>query len=395
MDRVIISNANILQPGGVIRGSVVSEGGVVTAVVDRELSEGFDAHGALVAPGVIDLHNDGLEGEIDPRPGVGLPFTVAMNTFDRRAAASGITMAFHAITFADLEKNDRSVERGAARARSIRALEPEDTIAEHRVLFRADSWQPGGLDSLFACASEWDIRLVTLNDHTPGQGQYRDLAIYRRAIQKWLNHESAEETERHLREKMRFAAEHPDIPAETFSRVAAAVGPLGLVLGSHDDDAPERCRFMQGIGATVAEFPVTMEAALEARRLGMTIVAGAPNVVRGGSHSGNVSALELVATGLCDVLVADYHAPSLLLAAQELVERGVVTLQQAFALISTNPARAIGRHDLGTVETGKGATFTLVRMARGRPWQAAGIVRNGRVRAWFEELQPSRALQTA
>jgi alpha-D-ribose 1-methylphosphonate 5-triphosphate diphosphatase len=380
--RLILSNATVVTPGGLIEGSVVCEDGVIVAVEPRTLPGGLDLRGALLTPGLVDLHNDGLESEIHPRPGVGLPLDFALQNFDRRAAASGVVLAFHAITFANLERKGRHVGEADQRAKAIRAAFGE-TIVEHQVLFRADVWQPQGLTPLFQRARDWDVRLMTLDDHTPGQGQYRDIDGYIRFIQEWAN-TTAEEAEEQTRQKIAFARENPEVAAETFRRVAAAVGPLRLTLGSHDDHTPERCEFMYALGARVAEFPVTLEAAQKARELGMTIVAGAPNIVRGGSHSGNVSAAELVARGLCDVLVADYHAPSLLLAAQRLVEGFGLPVERAVAMVSTSAGRLAGREL--TIAPGNEGTFTIVRCRAGRPWQAAAVVRHGEVRAQFEDF---------
>ena len=386
MNSLILSNATIVTPEETIEGSLVCEDGLIVAVEARQIRGGLDLGGAIVAAGFIDLHNDGLEGEINPRPGVGLPLDFALSNFDRRAAASGITLAFHAITFAGIAKKERSVEAADERATAIRRMDPAKSIVEHQVLFRADVWQPEGLPLLFERAMDWDTRLVTLNDHTPGQGQYRDIDIYRAAITKWVELGSEAEASAHVVGKMAFAREHPELANETFAKIAAAVPRLGMTLGSHDDDSAERCAFMHGLGATISEFPVTVEAAQKARELGMTIVAGAPNVVRGGSHSGNVSALELVMLGFCDILVADYHAPSLLLAVQRLVEECGLALAEAMALVTRNPAAAIGRSDLGVVEPGRNATLTIVRTQAGAHWRAVGVVRGGVLRAQFEPL---------
>jgi alpha-D-ribose 1-methylphosphonate 5-triphosphate diphosphatase len=351
---------------------------------------GLDLRGALVTPGFIDLHNDGLEVEINPRPGVGLPLQFALHNFDQRAAGAGLVLAFHAITFANFEKKDRSVETADERARAIRVLRDGDSIVEHQVLFRAGVWQPEGLPLLLERVQDWDTRIVTINDHTPGQGQYRDVGTYKRFVRDWAGR-TEDEVEHSTAEKMAFAREHPEVGNRTFETLRTRRGPLGLVLGSHDDDTAERCAFLHSVGATVAEFPVTLEAAEQARALGMTIVAGAPNIVRGGSHSGNVSALELVARGLCDILVADYHAPSLLLAVQHLVERRLLP----------GGRRPPGQHQPGHRRwtpgnehsgPGRAATCTVVRARAGEAWRAAAVIRHGRLRAQFEQLETARAL---
>jgi alpha-D-ribose 1-methylphosphonate 5-triphosphate diphosphatase len=390
MSDLILSNASILTPAGIVEGSIVCEDGLVASVGGDQ--RGHDLPGALVVPGLIDLHNDGLEAEVNPRPGTGLPIEFALQNFDRRAAGAGITLALHAITFADMSPKGREVSRASDYAQAIRRLQPDETIAEHGVLFRADVWQPHGLDLLFERAREWPLPVATLNDHTPGQGQYRDVTFFRNWLVERAGDDEAKANAR-IAELMGRASEHPELADETFRRMAEAVRDGGLLLGSHDDDTAERCEMMHSLGATIAEFPVTIEAAQRARELGMTIVAGAPNVVRGGSHNDNVSAAGLVRAGLCDVLVADYHAPSLLLAVQRLVEEHSLPMDRAFALITTNPARAIRRDDLGSLEPGRRATMTVLRVANGGPWRTIGLIRDGRWRARYDAAhEPALAL---
>ncbi|MBK6561336.1 alpha-D-ribose 1-methylphosphonate 5-triphosphate diphosphatase [Candidatus Amarobacter glycogenicus] len=382
MTELTLTNARILVSGGIVEGSLVAEDDRIVAIDSFDRPSGLDLDGALVVPGLIDLHNDGLEGEINPRPGIGLPLDFAISNFDRRAAASGITLAMHAITFAGMEKKGRTLDVANERALAIRALAPGETVAEHGVLFRADVWQPEGLTALFDRAAQWHQPIVTLNDHTPGQGQYRDLTIYRGAITKWASLESEAEMDAHIDAKVRFATENPGLAQETFRRCSEQAKAGSVILGSHDDDSAERTEFMRGLGATIAEFPVTIDAALKARELGMTIVAGAPNIVRGGSHSGNVSAVELVALGLCDILVADYHAPSLLLAVQRLVDSRTLDLAQAMKLVTSNPAEAMNRPELGEIAVGREATLAIID-PRPQGWRTVAIVRRGEVRATF------------
>jgi alpha-D-ribose 1-methylphosphonate 5-triphosphate diphosphatase PhnM len=159
-----LTNARILVSGGIVEGSLVAEDDRVVAIDSFDRPSGLDLDGALVVPGLIDLHNDGLEGEINPRPGIGLPLDFAISNFDRRAAASGITLAMHAITFAGMEKKARSMSRTNAPPRSVHGSE---TVAE-RGYYSADVWRPR-LAALFDRAAQWHQPIVTLNDHTPGR----------------------------------------------------------------------------------------------------------------------------------------------------------------------------------------------------------------------------------
>ena len=160
MTELTLTNARILVSGGIVEGSLVAEDDRIVAIDSFDRPSGLDLDGALVVPGLIDLHNDGLEGEINPRPGIGLPLDFAISNFDRRAAASGITLAMHAITFAGMEKKGRTLDVANERALAIRALAPGETVAEHGVLFRADVWQPEGLTALFDRAAQWHQPIV-------------------------------------------------------------------------------------------------------------------------------------------------------------------------------------------------------------------------------------------
>jgi alpha-D-ribose 1-methylphosphonate 5-triphosphate diphosphatase len=315
----------------------------------------------MVLPGFVDLHNDALEAEINPRPGAGLPLAIALAVLDRRLAASGVTTEFNALFFADMARNERKLTAAPERAAAVLTHGgSSQALVAHHVLFRVDVWSRDSLETALLASEGAAVRLLSLNDHTPGQGQYRDLDQFKRYYLEKLGRTN-EIVESEISFQIERAATKPEIAAGVFRRVRDLAGSGGLIVMSHDDDSPEKVDLVYDVGARIGEFPVTVEAAARQRELGMTITAGAPNVVRGGSASGNISAWTLLEHGYVDALCADYHAPSLLLAVLEIVHRDLMTLPEAVRLITLNPARAVGVDStIGSLEPGKLADIAVV-----------------------------------
>jgi len=367
--RTILSGGSVVLPDRVVEGgSLVVEDGRIAAVERRAYGRSngrdelvVDTHGRLVLPGFVDLHNDALEAEVNPRPRVNLPLPFAIATLDRRLAAAGVTTEFHAVFFANMARKERKLVEAPGRARAL--LEHAASgraLVDHHVLFRVDIWDPASLESVLESSRGARVPLVSLNDHTPGQGQYRDIEVFKAYFREALGR-SREDAERDAQAHVDHARDHPEIAPSVLARAATATRERGLILMSHDDDTSERAEQMYAVGARIAEFPVTIEAAERQRALGMTITAGAPNVVRGGSASGNLDADALLERGLVDVLCADYHAPSLIVALLKIVRAGRLGLPEAVRLVTLNAARAV-RLDgtIGSLEPGKRADVAVV-----------------------------------
>jgi alpha-D-ribose 1-methylphosphonate 5-triphosphate diphosphatase len=236
---------------------------------------------------------------------------------------------------------------------------------DHYVLFRCDVREPESLDTILRCIEDAPVRLVSMNDHVPGQGQYRDIPKYFEQIKPYMPPTMKTDDEgmaEWLAERSRFKQDTEHLVELTYTRLAIEARRRGFTLVSHDDDTAEKVEIMLGLGCRMAEFPVTVEAARRARELGMHVSVGAPNVVRGGSLTGNASALELASLGLVDILIADYHAPSLLFAALILAREGIATLPQAIAMVSANAAAVAGLHDRGALVPGLRADIVVVHM---------------------------------
>ncbi|NTU84380.1 MAG: alpha-D-ribose 1-methylphosphonate 5-triphosphate diphosphatase [Chloroflexales bacterium] len=392
-----LTDLQIALPDRLIeRGAILIEDGYITRVVEGDappMRRGYVVHGEglLLMPGMIDMHGDMLEGEVEPRPGAHFPMDMAVLELDKRLAACGITTAYAALSFWDgvsgRSTNHRSGEHARRMATALYALRPE-LLVDLRVHARYEVPTPSVAPALAELLDRGMVHLVSLMDHTPGQGQYRDMAQYVTFIARWRNASPAEvEAETH--ERIRNTQGNPQIWRTAADLVAQALAQR-LPIASHDDDTPEKIDMMADFSVTVSEFPVTLAAAQEAKRRGMAVAMGAPNVLRGTSHSGNLSGREAVAAGVVDMLAADYAPAALLQAVFILADEGLLPLHEAIRLVSQNVAAALGLTDRGRIEPGLSADLVLVErgplprvrgaIRRGLPiyWDGAMARRNGR-----------------
>jgi alpha-D-ribose 1-methylphosphonate 5-triphosphate diphosphatase len=375
----MLTEAVIVTPTDVIdRGSVVIEDGCIVDITSRALAAGpgtFDLRGRMVLPGLVDLHNDAIEVELNPRPGAHFAPMFGLLHLDRTLAAAGVTTQFHALYFSD-DLGRRSIAQATAVSAAIDVLRQDGGGAiDHHAMLRLDLRAEGGLDAIRTSLPLCPIPLVSLNDHVPGQGQYRDPEAYRRFLAGELgNQADVAAIDAALLADGERAARTEQTAMDTLRRVSDLRRQRDVILVSHDDDTPERVNLMYDLGCRIAEFPLTLDAAAQAKALGMQIVMGAANVYRGGSTSGNVGALELLAHRLVDILVADYSAPTLLAALFRLAASGVVDLPTAAGLLTRNPAMAVGLHDRGAIHCGLRADFVVVEERLGTPLAVAVMV---------------------
>lgn len=368
-DHLILTNAEIVTPDRVVpNGTVAIEHGVITDVRDHSYPtdpHAIDLSGGTVIPGFVCLHNDAIEREINPRPGAELDPAFALLHLDRKLAAAGVTTQFHAVSFSERESVNRTLDTASALCVAIAAFHdgPVATI-DHQALLRLDLRTPGSLDALLPFLDGAAAPLLSLNDHVPGQGQFRDLAAFRKYLSRdLLGGVPTAQIDLMLDDALREAAATEDRVVATLERlveVRASRPDHRPILMSHDDDSAERVDHMHGLGCRLAEFPLTFEAAQRARDLGMAIQMGAANAFRGGSLSNNVGARDLLARGLVDILVADYHAPAMLAAVDTIVALDLATLPGAVNLVTRNPAEAVGLSDRGAIIPGRRADLLVI-----------------------------------
>jgi alpha-D-ribose 1-methylphosphonate 5-triphosphate diphosphatase len=386
-ESLAITDAVIVLPERVIESGAVGlrDGRIAEVSEDNRLEGDYEqavsARGAYLVPGIIDVHNDSLETEINPRPETNLPVEFALANLERRLLASGVTTEFHAISFMDNARTNRSVGAAAHRAAYVAEYATSGRqLVANNVLHRLDVWSPATLDYIFGSLERQAVRYVSINDHTPGQGQYRDLEGYKERMELWREQRgrrigiAADEVDKRILDR---ASDTETVPM-VYERIRAEKARLGFLIASHDDDSAFKVDVLHDLAACITEFPVTFEAAERAREHGMTIVVGAPNIVRGGSSSGNLSAGELFERGLADVICADYHAPSLLPAAFRLVDDAIIDLPTAIRALAYNAARGLALENTGAVRTGYAADLILVSRIGRRVPEVERVFRGGR-----------------
>ncbi|MEL7300821.1 MAG: alpha-D-ribose 1-methylphosphonate 5-triphosphate diphosphatase [Pseudomonadota bacterium] len=350
-----LSDLKIILADRVIEnGSVRIESGVITDVTE---SNGKPS-GFTLFPGFIDMHGDMIELELEPRPKVDFPMEVAVHHLDARLAASGVTTAYAGVSFSRTAKDGerRSFEHTSA---IIRALKEsiKGLRVDHRIHARFDMTYTAAIDALEGLLSDGAVDLVSVMDHTPGQGQYRNVE---KLIAHRMNGGLSEAEARAYIDRRIQDALAPEQVLANLQRISTLCAARGVAVASHDDDTVEKTRLMADIGAVISEFPVTLEAAQTAADRGLMIAMGAPNAMRGQSYSGNLSAREAHGAGLLHILAADYHPAAILPAIRELAPQDAGGLAGAVRLASLNPAKALGLMDRGEISPGKRADLAIV-----------------------------------
>jgi alpha-D-ribose 1-methylphosphonate 5-triphosphate diphosphatase len=306
-----------------------------------------DAGGLTVLPGIVDLHGDAFERQMMPRPGVGFPVDVALADSDRQAISNGITTVFHATTWS-WEPGLRSRDNARQLLETIETLRPH-LAADTRFHLRHETYNLDAETEIAQWLSDGRIDLFAFNDHSQVKPEKRGRSAERAGLSNEAFNELLDQ----------ILARSHDVPA-SIARLAKAARAADVRMLSHDDESPEMRKAFRSQGVGIAEFPVNEETAREAASAGDAIVFGAPNVVRGGSHTGWTKAADMIAKGLCSVLASDYYYPAPLLAAYRLAADGVLPLPAAWKLISAAPARAAGLADRGMLAEGYRADILLV-----------------------------------
>ncbi|MEL6169840.1 MAG: alpha-D-ribose 1-methylphosphonate 5-triphosphate diphosphatase [Pseudomonadota bacterium] len=364
---LILANAEVVLADETIRGSVaVREGHVVEVSAGASVPAGAeDCEGAVLAPGLVELHTDNLERHLRPRPKVNWPHAAAILAHDRELASTGITTVFDAVRVGSIHSNASAGYAKYARQMTSEILAMRDAGAlriSHHLHLRAETCSETLIDELNEFTPDDRVGILSMMDHTPGQRQFSDISKFEDYIRgkHGMSKESFDEYVSYLKGLRNELGERHE--AET----VAAAARLGASLASHDDSTRSQVAQSAKYGVAVAEFPTTVEAAEACRDAGIAVIMGAPNLVRGGSHSGNVAAETLARLELLDILSSDYVPASLLMGAVKLA-RIWGSMARALATVSAAPARAVGLTDRGTIEPGKRADLIRFRLAEDQP----------------------------
>ncbi len=361
----ILTNARLVLPDDVAFGTVVLEGGrIVDVQPGRSAAPGaIDLGGDTLMPGIVDVHTDNLERQVQPRSNARWPSRSAMVAHDAQCAAAGVTTVLDALCLGDLGFDKDRVRTFHDGVADLDALSGTGLLkSEHFLHLRCELPAPDMMGLLDPVADHPRVRMVSLMDHSPGVGQYANMDRYRKMrAREGLDRAWVEDR------ILELQAQRARIRGPNRRRLLDRIVPLGIVLASHDDNTAEDVAENAADGIRISEFPVSVLAATEARARGMDVIAGAPNIVRGGSHSGNVAAAELVRRRVVDAYASDYVPSSLLEAAFASVAQTGITLPQGVAMVTANPARMTGLRDRGRIEPGLRADLVHVREHEGMP----------------------------
>lgn len=378
VSETVFTNARIVLADEVITGSVSIVDGRIASVDSGSSRAGEDMGGDYLIPGLVELHTDHLENHYRPRPGVFWEPMAALHAHDAQIAGSGITTVFDAVRIGSDADMPEMLEHAEKLVQAVRNGSDGNWLrADHFIHLRCELPSHDVVEHFEALADHPATRLASVMDHTPGQRQFRSLADYKKFYAKHMGR-TPEELQAYLDARQ---AEHERYSAGNRKAIVARAHELGLAIASHDDATLAHVEEAEADGVAISEFPTTLEAASAAHDAGLAILMGAPNVVRGKSHSGNISATDLVAAGLLDILSSDYVPFALLQAAFLLPQRVEgLDLSQALATVTANPARAAGLDDRGEIAPGKRAD--LVRVAANAPLPVVRAV-------WREGLRVS------
>ena len=337
---------------------VVTAGGIIERIEPLSRRESAAAPRDLLLPGIVDLHGDAFERQIMPRPETRFPIGLALQDTDRQLAANGITTAFHGITCSwegGLRGRDTALEL-------IEAIKKNGFSVDHRVHLRFEAFSVELVDEVCGWIAGGAVDFLAYNDHL--EAMLQDSAKPQRLARFAGRAGMAVDA---YRQRMHEVAQRaPEVPAG-LRKLSQAAHAHDVATASHDDEDENDCRESHALGCAAAEFPTSRKAAAHARSLGMSTIFGAPNVLLGGSHIGNVGAQDMAGAGLCGVLASDYYYPALPLAPFKIAREGTLPFGDAWRLVSAGPARAAGLRDRGEIRVGQRADLIRIEMDAAAP----------------------------
>ena len=361
----ILTNARLVLEDRVLAGSLVVRDGCIAEIGEGHSASGVDMDGDYIIPGLVELHTDHLESHYSPRPGVRWNAISAIQSHDAQIASSGITTVFDCLRLGSDEDDGfrngemRAIADALAQARAENRLR-----ADHLIHLRCEVSAADVLEHFADFSTDTQVRLASLMDHAPGQRQFQTMEQYT-LYYKTKRGLSDEAFAHFVNRRQEASARYSDTHRKA---LADACAERGITVASHDDATLDHVAEAVGFGVRLAEFPTSIEAAQASHKAGMSVLMGAPNVVRGGSHSGNIAATDLARAGVLDVLSSDYVPFSLIQAPFVLADEiDDLDLATAIRLVTATPAKTVGLDDRGSLTEGKRADLVRVRRDTGVP----------------------------
>lgn len=368
-ERIALVNGRVVSDERILEGHtvfladdrIVDVSGSTPAATD----EVRDVGGAYIMPGFIDVHADYIEHIAAPRPTSVMDFELALREAERELITHGVTTMFHSLAIYDFTEFMPSPIRSPEHTRRLIGLidttHHNKHMIRHRFHARFELDNLGRVDELCGYIRDGIVHLISFMDHTPGQGQYRNLEVYRRTLKGYRTL-----TDEQVDGIIRDSQAREKLTIEAVQSIAKLAREHNIAIASHDDDTVEKLQLVTRFGTTISEFPITIDVAREARRLGMHTVAGAPNILLGGSHSGNLSAAEAILDGSVDILCSDYYPAALLHGVFVMHRKHGLDLAEMVRLVTINPARAVNMdHEIGSIAPGKKADLLVVDVING------------------------------
>ncbi|MCF2941273.1 alpha-D-ribose 1-methylphosphonate 5-triphosphate diphosphatase [Paenibacillus alkaliterrae] len=381
IDPLIVLNGNVVLPNEVVQAAVAVKDGLIEAVLSdaADIEEWLrihpkatilDAQQRYVLPGLIDIHCDAIEKEVQPRPNTLFPLNMALLEFERKLPVHGITTMYHSLSLG-VGLSLRGDHLLTGMVEHIHGYRSRRSMIRNRIHLRFEMSHLAGMPIVERYLKEKTIDYLSFMDHSPGQGQYREPGSFERYVMKnqGVNADEVRIIVEELIERRQ------QVNREHLLRLSSLAAANGIAIASHDDDSVKQVEESIELGVSVCEFPINLETAIHAVSKGLRVCVGAPNVVRGVSHDKNMRAVDAIHAGAADILCSDYHPSSMLAAVFKLFDEGTAALPAAVRMATLHPAEALGADsELGSIESGKAADLIVVGRYDNLPWVTSAIV---------------------
>lgn len=349
----ILRSKNVLINEEFIAADIVIKGEFIQRIDKYGENEvAVDLGEKKIAPGIVDLHSDAIEKEIEPRPGAAFPVQLAVAELDKKLSMAGVTTMFHAIGFEENPKKKRSIEHAISQIEEINKANKKHLGVDNFVHARYELSCDEAVEPIKEVISKGMVQMLSLMDHSPGQGQFKSLDSFKSFYGNYYNLD-----EKELEEIVHKKMQKND---EKINDLISYAKKHNLSLLSHDDDCKEKLDGLLNLGVKISEFPLDLEVAKYAVSKGIATGMGAPNIVRGGSQSGNIAAIDLVKENVCKYLCSDYHPSSMLQAVYKMKKDANLDIARGFSMISSTPAKYANLEDRGEIKENKRADIIVI-----------------------------------